>query len=244
MWSSIKHVIKPEHLDEALLLQKDPGTTLFSGGSYLVAYQDNTIHTLLDINHLLNDEIQSIGDDLLLGASCTLQQIVGMDGPLLDQAILASCPSKNIRNQRTIGGEIAQQRPDSDLLILLHAIQAKIKINSSEVLHPISEWKGKGIITQLIIPKNQAKLERVSVLDSAPAFVIVGVNQIDDSISVAIGGKSSRILSCTFSTLPDEVYIRRCMDTVKSIFSDDHFGSPDYKQHVVSKLLQEMVVTK
>lgn len=244
MWASIEEVVKPESFAETLEYLHRPGSILFAGGSYLVAKKDSEIRTLLDINHLLNDEISSIDGEIHVGAGCNFQKLVRFDNTSLSHAIIRSCPSKNIRNQRTLGGEIAQFRSDSDLLVYLFAAQTKVRIHGSVELIPISDWRSKGIITDLIIPQDPVQMERVSVLDSAPAYVIVGVKQIGESISIAVGGKTNRILSCSTELRPDEAQIRQFMDNVKSLFQDDHFGNTDYKQHIVSKLLQEMVVVK
>ena len=243
MWSSIKQIIKPDSLNEALILQKELGSALFTGGTYLVGQKKKSIHTLVDINHLLEDDINQQPDKLQVGAACTLQDLlVSVDSDLM-RAISAACPSKNIRNQRTLGGEIAQARTDSDLLIYLHAAEASLLINGSEELVHIAEWAGAGIITEIHIPQTNTRLERVAVLDSAPAYVIVAVHQTKEHITLAIGGKSTSILYCKSPVSPEEAKIREFMDKVESIFTEDHFGSPAYKRQLVSNLLKEMVVT-
>ncbi len=244
MWSSISQIIKPEQMEDVENYLKASGSSLYAGGSYLVSEQAPEITTLIDINHLLDDNFNTLGGDLHIGAGCTLQKMMLSDNGELSKAIVSSCPSKNIRNQRTLGGEIARSRPDSDLLVYLFAAQAMLKINTVESPQPISNWAGEGVILEVIIPQNSVKMERVSVLDSAPAFVIVGVNQIDESISIAVGGKSNRILFCATTVKPDEAQIRNFMDKVSALYQNDHFGSPDFKQHIVSRLLREMVVSK
>ena len=243
MWSSIKQIIKPDSLNEALILPKETGAALFTGGTYLVSQKDTSRHTLVDSNHLLENDINQQLDKLQVGAACTLQDLLNFADPGLVSAISAACPSKNIRNQRSLGGEIAQARTDSDLLIYLHAAEAYLQINESEELVHIAEWEGDGIISMVHIPLNNTRLERVSVLDSAPAFVIVAVHQTKEHITLAIGGKSTRIIYCKSSISPEEEQIRTFMDKVESIFTLDHFGSPAYKRQLVSNLLAEMTVT-
>jgi hypothetical protein len=108
----------------------------------------------------------------------------------------------------------------------------------------LSHWNGEGIIEKMIIPALDVKLERVALLDSAPAFVIVGMNEQADSTAICIGGKSSKILFIETRSEPDETEIRKFMDDVESCFSEDHLGTPAYKRHLVSSLLQEMAVVK
>ncbi len=244
MWSSIEQIIKPESFTEALALQAEAGAVLFAGGSYLVGSRDKNIHTLLDINHLLTDEILKLNDGIHIGATCTLQQLLGSSSDTtLATAISSSCPSKNIRNQRTLGGEIAKARPNSDLLIYLYAAGAKLQINGEGEFVHIAKWDNAGIISKILIPDNNTKLERVAVLDSAFAFVIVAVNQTTEFITAAVGGNPERVLTCKTSLPPKEEEVRRFMDKVESVFIDDHLGSSAYKRQLVSNLLSEMAVT-
>ncbi len=244
MWSSIEQIIKPDTLSEASLLLKEKGSVLFAGGSYLVAQKDNDISTLLDINHLINDKIETHGEDIHIDAGCTLQEMIHFNDERLTSAIQASCPSKNIRNQRTIGGEMARSRTDSDLLIFLFTSRTKLLLSDSKNPIELSDWNGEGIIIKIIIPRHAVKLERVALLDSAPAYVLVGINEMKDTISVCVGGKSSRILFFETKPEPDEAKVRKFMDKVESSFSDDHLGTPAYKRHLACTLLQEMAGVK
>lgn len=244
MWSSIEQIIKPESFSEALALGQKAGCAYFSGGTYLVGNKITTIHTLLDLNHLLSNHIEKRSNALSVGAGATLQNMLGSASEILATAIMASCPSKNIRNQRTLGGEIAQGRPDSDLLVYLHAAEAKLHLNDSETPIPLAEWDESGIISKVLIPENDTKMERVAVLDSAPAFVIAALNQTTETITLAIGGKASKILYAKTAIAPDEQKIRVFMESVESLFNHDHFGSPAYKRQLVSNLLCEMMVEK
>ncbi len=244
MWSSIEQIIKPNSLNEASVLLKEKGSVIFAGGTYLVAQKDRAVHTLLDINHLINDKIELRGREIHVGAGCTLQQIVNFDNQPLKNTVLSACPSKNIRNQRTLGGEIAQSRTDSDVLIFLFTAGAQLLLSGHEAPLELSAWEGDGIIEAIIIPQHNVKLERVALLDSALAFVIVGINEHNDHITVSVGGKTSKILFFQANSDFVDAKLQEFMDEVEASFSNDHLGSPVYKRHVVEKLLQEMAVGK
>jgi len=244
MWSSIKQIIKPDSLDETLAFLKNRGSFLFAGGSYLVADKRTDIHTLIDINHLLDDQIFIEKDDIHVHAGCTLQEMIEFNNASLSAAILASCPSKNIRNQRTIGGEVATARTNSDLMIYFYAAGTKLVINQSVDLVDLSNWDGQGIVTEIIIPKNNVKMERVALLDSAPAYVIIGHNEISDSIRVSIGGQISKVINHETRPEAGEQNILDFLDVVEAAFGDDHHGSAAYKRKLVSNLLQEMAGTR
>ena len=231
MWSSIEQIIKPDTLSEASVLLNESGSVIFAGGSYLVSQKDDEVHTLIDINHLIDDKIGTSGGDLQIDAGCTLQQILSFCKEDLSQVILASCPSKNIRNQRTIGGEIARSRLDSDLLVFLFAAGTKLILSHSETPIELLAWDGKGIIIKIILPNHNVKLERVALLDSAPAYIIVGYNDMPDVISVCVGGKIANIIFYQSKPEPQEDEVRKFLD---------HLGRSAYKRHVVGTLLQEM----
>ena len=243
MWSSIEQIIKPESFEEALVLQEDSSSTLFAGGSYVVAKKDLRIQTLLDINHLLSDSMENLDDGLHLGSGITLQQMLTTENETLSKAIKSSCPSKNIRNQRTLGGEIAESRPDSDLLGYLNAAGTMLQLNDTDTFVSLNNWPGQGVITRVHIPKGNIKIERVAVLDSAPAFVIAALLESSERLILAVGGKSSRICTCETPTPPGEADIRHFMDEVESIFVDDHLGSSAYKRQLVSNLFHEISIT-
>lgn len=243
MWSSIQHIIRPENSTEALTLCEDDQTSLFAGGSYLVAERNPAINILIDINHLIDQHISQDENGLRVGAGCTLQQLLGRVGPLFSKAILASCPSKNIRNQRTLGGEIAQARRDSDLYILFLASAAEIFIDGSATGIPVSNWDGKGLVTQVFIPLAEPRFERVALLDSAPAYVIVAVEIDPESTRLAVGGKVSKTVLGNFSLSPQPEEVRAFLAEVREVFTDDHLGSVDYKHRLVTRLINELMVS-
>ena len=117
-------------------------------------------------------------------------------------------------------------------------------LNESESPVELCDWNGKGIIVKICIPPHGVKLERVALLDSARAYVIVGINELNDPSAICIGGKTSKILFFQTKAEPDEADVRKFMDEVEASFSNDHLGSPAYKRQLISSLLQEMTVVK
>ena len=155
MWYSIKSIIKPDTLAEAYSLQQGERTTLFSGGSYLVAEKNQSIQTLIDVNSLTGNTITASSECVEINAGATLQSFIDIvkhinpNSRLLDGA-KNSCPSKNLRNQRTFGGEVGQNRPNSEILVFLHAVDAELIIfTNSEKTISIRKWDGKGVVTRI-----------------------------------------------------------------------------------------------
>lgn len=240
MWSSIEQIIKPNTLSEATELLQEPGSVVFAGGSYLVGNRAPETVTLLDINHLLNRNIHWSDGNIHVDAGCTLQTIVEFNDSTLRQVTRSACPSKNIRNQRTIGGEIAWARSDSDILVYLLAAGAKILYSENTEVIDLVQWDGTGIIMEVIIPSQKIKMERVAVLDSAPAYLIIGLHESADNISICVGGKMNEPLPVEFAPDNWDSEIQKLVKAVEMGCEDDHLGSRIYKRQLVQSLLISM----
>ncbi|NQV36873.1 MAG: FAD binding domain-containing protein [Candidatus Marinimicrobia bacterium] len=251
MWYSIKSIIKPDTLAEAYSLQQGERTTLFSGGSYLVAENNKSIQTLIDINGVISDKVTVNKKNVNIDAGATLQSFIDSvkhtkpNCRLLDGA-KNSCPSKNIRNQRTFGGEVGQNRPNSEILVFLHAVDAALTVfTNSEKTISIRKWDGKGIVTKITYyPKqiDSIELQRYSVLPSAPAIVIVGGTRRSGQLEFAIGGTANNIQTFVVR-IDDETNnsIANIAQKAISQFIPDHFGSLNYKESLIATAVKRVV---
>jgi len=161
-----------------------------------------SIHTLIDINQLINQSVTADYNAVIIEAGATLQEfldcvtIVNPDCRLLN-GVIGSCPSKNIRNQRTFGGEVGRQRPNSDIMVFLHAVDAEFTVyTGSENTLSIRDWNGDGIIIRISYYPSQIEsieLQRYSVLPSAPAIALVGGIRKNGNLEFSIGGTAHKI---------------------------------------------------
>lgn len=251
MWYSIESIITPENLGEAFSLQQNEEVSMFSGGSYLVAEKNPDIRTLIDINSLLEKSVEADNKAVRIQAGATLQSFIDSVKPinpdcrLLDGAA-ASCPSKNIRNQRTFGGEVGQNRPNSDALVFLHAVDAELAVyRDSESAISIRKWDGNGIVTRITYYPNQIdgiELQRFSVLPSAPAIVIVGGIKRSGQFEISIGGTAKTIQ--TFKIRFDDRTDNSTADIANeavSRFFPDHFGSLAFKESLIATAVKRVV---
>ena len=240
MWSSIEQILKPANLSEATELLQEPGSVVFAGGSYLVGNRAPETQTLVDINHLLNRSISSRDGLIHVDAGCTLQSIVEFNGNTLREVTRSACPSKNIRNQRTLGGEIAWARSDSDILVFLLTVGARIMFSGNPEPIDLVEWDGTGIILEVIIPDGKVKMERVAVLDSAPAYLIIGLHESAKRITICVGGKMAEPIPIKFAPEEWDSEIQKLSKAVEMGCEDDHLGSRTYKSNLVITLLMAM----
>ncbi|MFH1852473.1 MAG: FAD binding domain-containing protein [Candidatus Neomarinimicrobiota bacterium] len=230
MWSSLKTIHVPISLAAAAELAVKRGHAVFAGGSYLAAERDPAVTTLVDINHLITRKIKVTKGQIRCGAGVSLQQLIDQletaDDLKLATAARWSCASKNIRNQRTIGGEISRSRTDSELVVLLQALAVRL------------DRAGDRIITELIIEHNDVgavALERFALLPSAPAFVIVAAVRRKHNYDIAVGGSATTITTAAVvkSDFTDD-WIDSFARAVAGKFRADEVGSRKYKQSVVA----------
>jgi len=249
MWSNISEIKFPQTPAEAVSLKKRGQSAYFAGGTYLVAEKPPDIECLLDLNRLLTSGISSDGRSAIVGAGTTLQELLNHfneteHSPISD-CIRMSCASKNIRNQRTIGGEIAQGRPDSEILICFYALRAVLQaFNSESSSVEIGGWTNEGIIERVEIPLQDLggiSVQRFSTLKSVPGFVTaVGVLR-GGYIDIAAGGKAESI-SCAIFKRSDlsEDKIAEFSDGVIRFFSNDQYGSLKYKKHLIQVAIKRI----
>ncbi len=235
MWHSIKTIHHPRTLAEAEeLLQQ--GGTCFAGGAYLTAQRRPEVHTLVVVKELLPDKVHYADGRLVLGAGVTLQTwLEAVQQQQLPsvwaQAIRYSCPSRNIRNQRTVGGEFHRQRPESELFMLTLACAASVLVwhQGQEREIPLTAWNRQGILLEVRLDWEGEKLglERFAVLESAPAMVITAGCGTSAEFQVAVGGRD---------VTPRWGTVRGTEVTYEGeppVFADDHLGSGEYKKHLV-----------
>ena len=250
MWASIENIAVPASLQEAYALIVPDRKVLFSGGSYLVAEKASLVDTLIDIRHLLDSGVSEADSILHIGAAATLQEIVGavQSGKAKELARCArwSCPSKNIRNQRTIGGEIGRRRVDSELAACLYALNATLHIvTHSSGRVAIRDWDGDGIVTGIDIPMadiGAIAVQRFALLPSAPAFAIVIGVQRAQGLDIAIGGRARRLSTWT---IPSAEYSDERITEIASMaakqFESDQYGSLAYKEAVIRAGLRRVM---
>ncbi len=248
MWSSIKNIDIPTSFKQAIEYQSKSKSVLFGGGTYLVAEKSTKINNLIDINGIVDNSIEINDDSIIIGAGSTIQDMIDelADFSLFVEAVKYSCFSKNIRNQRTIGGEIAQKRVQSELFTYLVAINPIIEIRTpdKENIH-LREWDGKGIINKIIIKTIDLKtsgFERFALLPSAPAFLIVAVVRRAMELDFVISGKAKRVYGHTIKLADfNKNILKKIINESVKYFEDDQYGSLEYKKSLIETGIQRAV---
>jgi putative selenate reductase FAD-binding subunit len=149
---------RPQTLDEALALLAQPNTFPLGGGTLLSHPQTDSV-SVVDLQRLGLDSLRVKGNDLEIGATCTLQALLeSKDCPAaLKIAIKLEAPI-NIRNSATVAGTLVSSDGRSPFTTSLLAMDAKITVVSGQsAVVGIGEFlplRPSGLITLITIPLN------------------------------------------------------------------------------------------
>lgn len=179
---------------------------------------------LIDILPLLSDEIRKEGDSVLIGASATFALL--LSSPVVPDYLkeaLCYMPSPQLRNQATIGGNIASWRDDSFLIPTLSGSGAELTVVSSDgekKRMSIEDYGLKrGLILSVSIPASaEVRNFRESLTSHSHAVVTASFGEGE-----CYAVKGSGIF---FS-----------YDELK--FNDDMFGSASYKSYLATLYRKE-----
>jgi len=154
---------RPQTLDETLALLTQPNTFPLGGGT-LLSHPTADPVSVVDLQRLGLDALRVNGNELQIGATCTLQSLLeSKDCPAaLKVAIKLEAPI-NIRNSATVAGTLVSSDGRSPFAAALLAMDAKIDYRPLTVDRPSSTVLGlgeflplrpRGLITLITIPLN------------------------------------------------------------------------------------------
>lgn len=251
----------PTTIEEALELAGRFGETgLFLAGGVEV----NSAEGRRKPDHLISlaglglDGIE-VGDEVVIGACSTYQQLIDATGaPEALQAAAAEVQNRNIRNQATLGGQIAADQPVGDLLPVLVALAARLDVYGSRgpVSIAVQDWlvDRDGLVTavRIPLPARPVAFRTFARSNSDRSFLVVAVSldfdggRITDPI-VAVGGIAPRTARLTGleawldgASLPTQTDIEaKVAGLVDPV--DDFRASGAVKRSVVSVLIARAV---
>jgi CO/xanthine dehydrogenase FAD-binding subunit len=151
---------RPQTLDEALKLLAQPNTLPLGGGTLLSHSQSDSVQ-VVDLQALGLNTIKKSGNNLDIGATATLQQMLEDESlpAALKSALKLEAPL-NLRNAATIAGTIVSCDGRSTLAVGLLALDAKIDIRYSILASKVVNigdflpLRPRGLIISLSLPLN------------------------------------------------------------------------------------------
>jgi putative selenate reductase FAD-binding subunit len=235
---------RPKTLDEALTLLTQPNTVPLGGGTLLSQSTTDPV-SVVDLQHLGLDSLRVNGNELQVGATCTLQALLESEHcpESLMSALKLEAPL-NLRNTATIAGTIVTSDGRSTFTTMLLAMDAKIDHKPMTADRPqstvigLSEFlltRPKGLITSIIIPANvKSAFEFVSKTPADKPLVCAALAQWNSGRSrLTLGGYGSTPLLAMDGTEADGLET-----AAKNAYheANDEWASAEYRMDVAATL--------
>ncbi len=129
--------LKPLSPEEAVRMKQDnPGALYLGGGSWINnGARKEKAKALISLEGLNLKTCEKKGDAYVLGAGLTFQELADREDcyPPLREALLFMT-SRNLRNQATLGGDLAVGAEQSCLLPLMLALDAELELGEGKSL--------------------------------------------------------------------------------------------------------------
>ena len=259
----IQEFFKPQTMAEAVALKdKYQDQAEFIAGGTDVNCRDATgaVGKVIGIEQLELNQISKTDAALSIGAGVTIQELI--DSPKVpDQLTIAAghFMNRNIRNIATIGGNIASNNTTSNLLPILIALDAELKLAGAEpsvsVYDYITQEMSRLIESITISSENLKKryglrkfshtANDISIITAAVTFNIQ--NEILSNVRVAAGGVNKHVVRLTElesklegNKLPQRTEIE---DTVKKTVTPlkDIRGGVQFKKYLAGVLISDCI---
>ncbi len=235
---------RPQTLDEALALLTQPNTLPLGGGTLLSQPTTDPV-SVVDLQRLGLDALRVKGNDLEIGATCTLQSLFeSKDCPeSLKAAIKLEAPL-NIRNTATVAGTLVSADGRSPFAAMLLAMDAKVELSifdNSKIDSRISNigefllTHPQGLITSITIPLNtKTAFEFVSRTPADKPIVCAAIAQWNSGRTrLTLGGYGKSPMLAMDGTEADG------LDTAAQNAyheANDEWASAEYRMDVAATL--------
>ena len=230
---------RPSTLDEALALLSQPNTVPLGGGTLLSQPKTAPV-SVVDLQRLGLDSIRINGNELQIGATCTLQTLLeAADCPKALQTALKLEAPINIRNTATAAGTLVAGDGRSTFVTALLALDAKITImNGQSSVVSVGEYiltHPQGLITQIAVPLNSKfAFEFVSKTPADKPLICAALTQWNSGRTrLALGGYGASPLLAMDGTEADG------LDTAaRNAYheANDEWASAEYRMDVAATL--------
>ncbi|GAB4403467.1 MAG: glyceraldehyde dehydrogenase subunit beta [Anaerolineales bacterium] len=231
---------RPQTLDEALALLTQPNTLPLGGGTLLSKATADSV-AVVDLQHLGLDSLRVKGNDLQIGATCTLQSLFkSSDCPAALKSALKLEAPLNIRNTATVAGTIVASDGRSPFTTMLLAMDAKIEIitNRQSKIVNCGEFlltRPSGLITSITIPLNvKTAFEYVSKTPTDKPIICAALTQWNSGRTrLTLGGYSKTPLLAMDGTEADGI-----QEAAANAYheAEDEWASAEYRMDVAAVL--------
>ena len=232
---------RPKTLDEALTLLTQPNRTPLGGGTLLSRSTAESVEAV-DLQSLNLDTLEKQGNNLKIGATVTLQQLLESEHcpEALKSAIKLEAPL-NLRNAATVAGTLVSCDGRSTFATVMLALDTKIETRYSSddtQTSNIGEFlplRPRGLITSITLPHNvKLAFDYVSRTPADKPIVCVALAQWNSGRTrLALGGYGKSPLLAMDGTEAEGIET-----AARNAFHEatDDYGSAEYRMNVAATL--------
>ncbi len=255
----INNYYRPETLADALALKKQHGdeAAWLAGGSRLNRGSfEHAATSLISLEKLGLKGIEVKDNNLEIGAMVTLQQLIeSADVSEELKAVFAQIFNRNIRNQATLGGEIAAANGRCEIMPGLIAAGAHVGLADESVLS-VEEYlqaEEKALILKVVVPANLKSLKIRKIANTAaaePVLAAAVAKKTDDTWGIALSGVAEKPVRLRDA---EAVVAEGKLEQLQKVVSDsikpvsDFRASAEYRSSVsgvvVARLIDECAPT-
>lgn len=248
----IEQFFRPEQLGQALALKAQFGNdaVYMGGGSKLNAAPTRTDKRVaISLERLGLGQIEQQHGQLHIGASVTLQTL--KDDPRTPAALgeaLGFVYSRHLRNQATVGGELACQLQDSPLLPVLLVLEAVVVLENNQ-LQPIDAYltgQRKELVLGVVLPEPDLRCATRRISRNADGLAVMTAAVAIDALGemrVALAGvtpQPMRLRDVERRSLHDAALEAAVSELVTP--RADLGGSVAYKRYISGVVVADLLV--
>jgi putative selenate reductase FAD-binding subunit len=242
---------RPQTLEEviALISRPDTRTLPLGGGTFLSHLQAEPVE-VVDLQALGLNQIKKNGNNLEMGATTTLQQLIeNPNFPNAFQAALKLEAPLNIRNAATVAGTLVVSEGRSTFATIMLALDAKIIFQPDDQELLIGTFlplrknllRGK-VITKIVIPLHiKVAFQYISRTPSDKPIVCMALTRWPSGRTrLAVGGYGKMPLLAMDGTESAGLEA-----AARNAFNDagDNWASAEYRQEVAGILINRCLAT-
>jgi len=248
--------------DAVYLKKTHPEAVYLAGGTQVnrSPLEREMPSAVIDIRDVVPANISKEGKNLLIGGMASLQDIA--DSPLVPEPLAQAAgfiPTRSLRNQATIAGNIAAARSDSYLIPVLIALAARVRIFGGELL--VEDYvrnRHDELILEILIPPLQGICVAVKESRSHLAYPVVSAavslsfdtnKQRLSAACVAVGcvAKTTiRLAQVEKDIVSGKLHQKGDIEKAISIAinpEDDILGSAEYKKYINGVVIADAVIS-
>ncbi len=237
---------RPKTLEEALKILSKPDTVPLGGGTLLSHGQSDPVE-VVDLQALGLNSIKKSGNNLEIGATVTLQQLLeDANCPASLKSALKLEAPLNLRNAASVAGTIVSCDGRSTFVTSLLALDAKLTIihRKSEMVN-LGDYlplRPPGLITSVSIPLNvESAFDYVArTPDDKPIVCIALIRWNSGRTRLAVAGYGKEPRLAMDGTNAEGASTSSAEAAARNAFheADDEWASAEYRMDVAALLVK------